>query len=285
MEEFQKQFVQWFPGHMAKGIKNIQKDLKKADAVIEVLDARAPVATSNPEMKKLIQNKTWISVLNKSDLADNSVTDKWVKFLEKENHFVIPLNLKNKKDGEKLISLIKSLAKKRQESKSYNTRLALMVLGIPNTGKSTLINRLANKNSLKTENRPGVTRQNILRTLPFGVDLIDTPGILSPKLDSEETGEKLAFLGSVSTTVYDIENIAYKLVDFLQKYYPNAISQKYEIETSKSDSYQVLIDIAEKRAMKLKGNEYDTLRASEMLLSDFRNGKLGKISLERPDEF
>lgn len=282
MAEFQKQFVQWFPGHMAKGLKNIRADLKKADAVIEVLDARAPIATSNPEIKKLIQNKTWISILNKSDLADKSVTEEWIQHLEGENHTVLSLNLKNKKDVEKLISVIKTLSKKRQTQKSYKTRFAIMVLGTPNTGKSTLINRLSQKSSLKTENKPGVTRQNIMKTLSFGVDLIDTPGILPPSLESREIGEKLAFLGSVAPASYDTTNIACKLIEFLQNEYPNSISNKYGVDIKELNSFEVLTEIAKKRSMKLKGDEYDVLRAAEMLLSDFRNGKLGKISLERP---
>lgn len=288
MPDFQKQTVQWFPGHMAKTRRKIKESLPLVDAVVEIVDARIPESSRNPELDEITSGKPRIILLNKSDIADQSATDAWMNHFKENGAFVLAVDCKSGRGLKSFVPLAREALKDRiaaNEAKGMAGRpLRLMVVGIPNTGKSSFINRMSSKSKLQVANRPGVTRQNQWVVCGDGIELLDTPGVLWPKFEDPAVGNKLAFIGSVKDDIMDVETIAVRLLDILKTDYTDRLTERYKLDPGFEDleSWEVLEAIGRKRGMLLRGNEVDTERAANTLLTEYRGGKLGKITLERP---
>ncbi|MCR4614861.1 MAG: ribosome biogenesis GTPase YlqF [Clostridiales bacterium] len=284
-----EQNVQWFPGHMAKTRRLIKESLPLVDAVTELLDARIPMSSRNPELNGLIENKPHIILLNKCDLADENATRRWVSFFEKQGAFVLPVDCRSGKGLNKYHTLVREVLKDKIQANidkgMPGKALRVMVVGIPNTGKSSFINRMAGKARAKVADKPGVTRHNQWFPIGDGVELLDTPGVLWPKFDDPAVGDKLAFIGSVKDTILDAETMAVRLLTVLISDYGDRLTQRYKITGFEDkDPFEVLEMIGRKRGMLIGGGEVDTERAAVMLFDEYREGKLGKITLEMPYE-
>lgn len=291
MGDFQKQTVQWFPGHMAKTRRLIKESLSMVDAVTEILDARIPLSSRNPEIEQITAGKPRIILLNKCDVADERITREWINYFERKGFTALPVDCRSGKGlGAYRPAVRKVLAEKiksNEQKGMAGKSLRVMVVGIPNTGKSSFINRMAGKNRAQVADRPGVTRHNQWFNIGNGIELLDTPGVLWPKFDDPSVGDKLAFIGSVKDTVLDSETMAVRLIDVLKKKYPNTLSQRYKIngiDFSETESFEILELLGKKRGMLISGGEIDTERASVTLLDEYRAGKLGKISMETPHD-
>lgn len=288
MPDFQKQTVQWFPGHMAKTRRRIKESLPLVDAVVEIVDARIPMASRNPELDEMTSGKPRIILLNKCDIADSNATSMWVDYFRKQGAFVLPVDCKSGKGLNAFEGVVKeALAEKIASNNAkgmVGKALRLMVVGIPNTGKSSFINKMNGKNKLKVANRPGVTRDNQWVVCGNGIELLDTPGVLWPKFEDPAVGDRLAFIGSVKDDVTDVETIAVRLLEVLKTDYVSRLVERYKIaeEDCELEPFELLELIGRKRGMLLRGNEIDTERAANTLLNEYRGGKLGKITLERP---
>ncbi len=288
MPDFQKQTVQWFPGHMAKTRRKIKESLPLVDAVVEIVDARIPESSRNPELDEITAGKPRIILLNKADIADKRATDAWMNHYRSQGNYVLAVDCKSGKGLSNFEGVCRTALKEKieqNEKKGMAGRpLRLMVVGIPNTGKSSFINRMSNSARLKVENRAGVTRSNQWVVCGNGLELLDTPGVLWPKFEDPAVGDKLAFIGSVKDDVMDVETIAVRLLDVLKTDYTDLLCERYKVDPSVSEmeSYEVLEAIGRKRGMLLRGNEVDTERAANTLLNEYRGGKLGNITLERP---
>ena len=288
MPDFQKQTVQWFPGHMAKTRRKIKELLPLVDAVVELVDARIPVSSRNPELDELTAGKPRIILLNKCDVADSAATALWIKHFEELGQYAMAVDCKSGKGLQRFDELVKSALKDKIQSNidkgMPGKALRFMVVGIPNTGKSTFINRMSGRNRLKTADRPGVTRTSQWVACGNGIELLDTPGVLWPKFDDHVVGDRLAFIGSVKDEIMDTETIAVRLLDVLKGPYADRLCDRYKLTLSdmESDSYDLLCRIGEKRGMKIRGDEIDTLRAATMILDEYRGGKLGRLTFERP---
>ncbi len=287
MNDFQKQNVQWFPGHMAKTRRLIKASLPMVDLVAEILDARVPKSSRNPELLNLIGTKPRIVLLNKSDLADDNVTKLWVEHYAAKGVSAIPVNCSSGKGVNRFAPLVRrelgEVIAANKAKGMVGKPLSVMVVGIPNTGKSTFINRMAGKVKAKAADKPGVTRQNQWFDIGDGIRLLDTPGMLWPKFEDPEAGKKLAFIGSVKDEILDVEWLALHLLTALKTAYPERIAERYGVEDpQQSTEHDLLEAVARRRGMLLSGGETDTLRAAVTLLDEFRGGKLGKITLERP---
>jgi ribosome biogenesis GTPase A len=264
----------------------MQEDIKLIDIVIELLDARIPYSSKNPDIDNLAQNKMRLIILNKVDLADDKVTAEWEKYYKNKGFFVARINARSGEGMKSINSIVKEACKEKIERDKkrgiINRPIRAMIAGIPNVGKSTFINSYAKKACTKVGNKPGVTKGK--QWIKFGkdIELLDTPGILWPKFDDEFVGMRLAFIGSINDEILSITDIAYELIKFLDLNYCNSLSERYNIEVTK-DYVNVLKDIAVKRSCIKKGGEPDIDKAAAMLLEDFRSGKLGKVSLERPE--
>lgn len=287
MGDFQKQTVQWFPGHMAKTRRLIKESLSMVDAVTEILDARIPLSSRNPEIEQITAGKPRIILLNKCDVADERITREWINYFERKGFTALPVDCRSGKGlGAYRPAVRKVLAEKiksNEQKGMAGKSLRVMVVGIPNTGKSSFINRMAGKNRAQVADRPGVTRHNQWFNIGNGIELLDTPGVLWPKFDDPSVGDKLAFIGSVKDTVLDSETMAVRLIDVLKKEYPNTLSQRYKIngiDFAETESFEILELLGKKRGMLISGGEIDTERASVTLLDEYRAGKLGKISME-----
>ena len=279
--------INWFPGHMAKTRRQIKESLKLVDAVLELRDARIPVSSTNPELNGLIENKPKIILLNKSDLADDNATKRWLAFYKEQGTPALAADAKSGAGLQRLRPLVNAvLADKIQsnaEKGMAGKPLRLMVVGIPNTGKSSLINRMTKTSKAKVEDRAGVTRHNKWYVPENGLELLDTPGVLWPKFDDPEVGYRLAFTGGIKDDILDLETLAVKLTEILARDYPDRLQQRYKISDFEGKPpYEVLEMIGRKRGMLISGGEADTLRASQMLLDELRGGKLGKITFEQP---
>ncbi len=281
------QSIQWFPGHMAKTRRKIAEILPLIDAVAEVVDARIPVSSRNPEISRLIAGKPHIILLNKCDMADKAVTDSWIEHYKKQNITAIPLDCKNGKGIDRFKTCVKAVLADRLElymqKGMVGKPLRVMVVGIPNVGKSTFINRIAGKTRAKTENRPGVTRGNQWFTIDKQLELLDTPGVLWPKFEDQTVGEHLAFTGAVRDRILDTELLGMRLLEILAASYPNLLEARYGKLDFECDSYDLLCQIGKKRGMVIRGGETDTERAANMLLEEYRNCKIGNITLERTE--
>lgn len=274
---------------MAKTRRKIQESLSLVDGVTELRDARIPVSSTNPELNDIIGDKPKIILLNKSDLADEKTTNEWIAYYARQGITALAvdcrsgkgLNLYRKTVNEVLADKIKSNTEKGMAGKA----LRLMVVGIPNTGKSSFINRMAGNGKAKVEDRAGVTRHNQWYVLGGGIELLDTPGVLWPKFEDPDVGYKLAFTGGIKDQILDIEELSIKLLDILKKDYPDRLTQRYKVtDFSDMPGFELLEYIGRKRGMLISGGEVDTLRAATMLFDELRGGKLGKISFERPVE-
>lgn len=284
-----KQNVQWFPGHMAKTRRLIKECLPQVDAVTEVLDARVPLSSRNPELSSLIGDKPRIVLLNKCDVADENATKRWIGYYQKQSAAVLPVDCRSGKGLNRFVPLLREVLRdkiqKNEERGMAGKPLRIMVVGIPNTGKSSFINRMAGRNRAQVADIAGVTRQNRWFVIGNGIELLDTPGVLWPKFDDPKVGNKLAFIGSVKDTVVDSETLAVRLLEVLQAEYPERLEERYKITGFKDmQPWEVLELIARKRGMIIRGGEIDETRVSVMLLDEYRAGKLGKITLDRLEE-
>ena len=282
------QTIQWFPGHMTKTRRKIQASLKLVDAVAEITDARIPVSSRNPELHKIIENKPRIILMNKCDMADPSQTARWVSCYQKEGVLAIPVDCKSGRGLNQFIPKVRELLKDRiiqwEQKGMVNRTIRVMIVGIPNVGKSSFINRMAKQNRAKVEDRPGVTRGNQWFTIGKAFDLLDTPGVLWPKFDDPNVGEKLAFTGAVKDQIVDPEQLASRLLEVLRDEYSAMLAARYKLEKydlRPLQGYELLALIGRKRGMLASGGEIDTERASIMVLDEFRSAKLGKITLEQ----
>jgi len=288
MADFQKQTVQWFPGHMAKTRRKIKENLPLVDAVVELVDARIPVSSRNPELDELTSSKPRIILLNKCDVADANATAEWIRYFEASGAFALAVDCKSGKGINRFDDLVREALKDKIQSnidKGMPGRaLRFMVVGIPNTGKSTFINKMSGRNRLKTADRPGVTRTSQWVACGGGIELLDTPGVLWPKFDDPAVGDKLAFIGSVKDEILDSETIAVRLLDVLKEDYADRLTERYKIDASDCQlpSYELLEKIGAARGMKIRGGEVDTERAANTLLDEYRGGKLGRLTFERP---
>lgn len=278
-------YVQWFPGHMARTRRQIKESLPLVDAVVEIVDARVPVSSRNPELPEIIGAKPLIVVLNKCDLADENATRRRIAALGTQGVTAIAVDCRSGKGLNNFAPTVRRVLSDRIEAnvqKGMAGRpLRLMVVGIPNTGKSSFINRMAGKNKAKVADKPGVTRQNQWFPIGNGIELLDTPGVLWPKFDDPDTGLRLAFIGSVKDTILDIELIAARFLTIMSENYPERIKERYKLEfSSDTEEFERLEMLARKRGMLISGGEADTERAAVMLLDEYRAGKLGRITLD-----
>lgn len=279
------QTIQWFPGHMTKTKRKIAEILPLIDAVAEVVDARIPLSSRNPDLPEMLGSKPRIVLLNKCDMADPIETEKWINFYKSQGVSAIGIDCKNGKGIEKFKTTVKESLKEKLEQ--YRQKgmvgkpLRVMVVGIPNVGKSSFINRIAGKSGAKVENRPGVTRGNQWFTIDKELELLDTPGVLWPKFEDNTVGERLAFTGAVKDRVLDTELLAIRMLEILADSYPQLLLSRYGELDLDLEPYDLLCAIGKKRGMVIRGGETDTQRAADMLLEEYRNCKIGKITLER----
>ncbi len=284
-----KQNIQWFPGHMTKALRKIKDNLRAVDLVAEIVDARLPMSSRNPDIDALVNNKPRIIILNKSDMANPNATALWVNYYEKKNIRTIVMDCKTGKGVKLFLPAVRELMKpqieKWESSGMVGRVIRIMIVGIPNVGKSSLINKLAGKNRAKAEDRPGVTRGNQWYAIDGNIELLDTPGVLWPKFDDPEVGEKLAFTGAVKDRILDIELLAVRLLEVFQQCPNQYFVERFKlqnIELSEYTPYELLELVGRKRGMLVSGGEIDTLRAANVLLDEYRGGKLGKVTLELP---
>lgn len=283
------QNIQWFPGHMTKTKRMIEASLKLVDAVAEIKDARIPVSSTNPDIDSLVGSKPRIILLNKCDMADANITARWIEYYKGLGIYALPIDCKSGRGLEKFIpecrKLLSPVIEKKQARGIKNPLIRVMIVGIPNVGKSSFINRMVKQNRAKVEDRPGVTRGNQWFTLDRGFEMLDTPGVLWPKFEDQVVGERLAFIGSVKDQILDTELLAVRLLDLLKEIKPQAFIERFKLDADtvgEIDSYELLQLIGKRRGMLISGGEVNTERASAMLLDEFRAAKLGRITLERP---
>ncbi len=280
--------INWFPGHMAKTRRLIKESLKLVDAVLELRDARIPVSSTNPELGELIENKPRIILLNKADLADEAATRRWLAHFKSAGQ---PALRADAKSGKGLSLLRPTVNEVLAETIRRNTErgmagkaLRLMVVGIPNTGKSSLINRMGRSAKARVEDRAGVTRHNKWYVIEGGLELLDTPGVLWPKFEDPEVGYRLALTGGIKDDILDLELLAMKLLEIMARDYPERLAERYKVtDFSDLPPYELLECIGRKRGMLISGGEVDTLRAARMLLDELRGGKLGRLTFELPE--
>lgn len=283
--------IQWFPGHMAKTRRLMKENLPLVDVVVEITDARVPASSRNPEMKNLVGGKPRVVVLNKCDMADEALTAEWIEYYRTKGVRAVAMDCRSGKGLNKLVPTVKEAMKKELEKRAAKGMegkpIRMMIVGIPNVGKSSFINRVAGGKRAKVEDRPGVTRGKQWVTLEKGIDLLDMPGVLWPKFDDKTVGEHLAFTGAIKDDILDTELLAMRLADLLNREYHSLLCERYRLadeETADIEPYDLLSLIGAKRGMKISGGEVDTERAAAMLLDEFRGGKIGRMTLEMPNE-
>ncbi|WP_302822477.1 MULTISPECIES: ribosome biogenesis GTPase YlqF [Eubacterium] len=269
--------IQWYPGHMAKASRQIREKLKLIDIVVEVLDARLPIASKNPDIDQYTEHKRHLVLLNKADLADPDQNQKWADYLKGRDGVdeVMLYNAFDQKKKPELVAKLRSLNPKDKK------QLKCLICGIPNVGKSTIINSLIGKKKTQIGNKPGVTKGQQWLTAPDGLMLLDTPGILWPKFEDPEVGVHLAWIGSIKDTIFEKENIAADLLKFLVEHYPQDVAALYKIDLEDKRLPEIFDAVAKSRGLLLRGGEYDYFRTSEMLLNDFKNGKVGRITIDQ----
>ena len=276
---------QWYPGHMTKAKRQMQEDIKLIDLVIELVDARIPLSSRNPDIDELGKNKYRLILMNKADLADKERTREWSAFFKEKGFFVVSLDARSKSGMKSITDIVMEACKEKIERDRKrgikNRPVRAMVVGIPNVGKSTFINSYAGKACAKTGNKPGVTKGKQWIRLNKSVELLDTPGILWPKFEDQEVGMRLAYIGSIKDDILNIEELALGLIGYLQEFYPAAIRERYNVE-EELKPLDILTAVAKARGCLKKGEELDYEKASRLLLEEFRSGKLGKVTLEFP---
>ena len=278
--------VQWYPGHMTKAKRMMLEDIKLIDLVIELIDARVPTSSRNPDIDEIAKGKSRLAVLNKSDLADPRKNDEWLKYYQNKGTPAVLVDSRNRTGfapiGKAIEEACKVKIERDRKRGIINRPVRAMVVGIPNVGKSAFINSMCKKASAKTGNKPGVTKGKQWINLNKNVELLDTPGILWPRFDNELTGMHLAFIGSINDEIVDEVELAMELMNYLKKSYAGVLFNRYEVDESK-ETPVILNDIAIKRGCLKKGNETDYSKAANILLDDFRSGKLGRITIEDPE--
>ena len=278
--------IQWYPGHMTKTRRQMEADVKLVDAVCEIVDARIPVSSRNPDIDSIFGNKPRIIILNRMDLADPAGTKEWIASYKRQGITAIAMDCKNRRgvaDFEPAVRLILQQRIQRDAAKGMNRPVKLMVVGIPNVGKSTLINAISGRKGAKAENRPGVTRGKQWVTVSQGLLLLDTPGILWPKFEDPEVGMMLAYTGAVKEDVLDLEELSSRLMELLWKRYPEAVKARYNLDCPQEmTGYELLTEAGRKRGLLLARGEINTERMARVLLEEFRSGKLGRFTLELP---
>jgi len=287
--ESEKMNIQWFPGHMTKARRMIADNLKIIDAVCEVIDARIPFSARNPDLDDITNGKPRLVIFNRIDQADPECTLKWVEHLRKSGETVLETDSNSGKGVGRLNDTVRTLLSekiKQYESKGQSGKqLRLMVVGIPNVGKSSFINRAAKRKAALTSDKPGVTRGKQWINLGSGIELLDTPGVLWPKFDDQTVAENLAFTGAIRDNIMDIETLGANLMSRLLLYYPNRLAERYKIDPDiKAGGFELLTFAAAKRGFLIQGGDYDTERMANILLDEFRGGKLGRISLENVED-
>lgn len=280
--------IQWYPGHMTKTRRQMEQDIRLVDAVCEIVDARIPLSSRNPDIDSICGNKPRMILLNRMDMADPQMTRRWASYFRNMGMTVLETDCKNRKGINQFAPAVRGLLtdKLRQyaDKGQVGRTLRVMVVGIPNVGKSTFINQVAGRKSAKAENRPGVTRGKQWVTVERGLELLDTPGILWPKFEDPEVGLKLAYTGAVKDDVIDVETLAVHLMELLGRSYPKALESRYKVQIPEEfTGYELLELTGKKRGMLISGGEVDTERMSRVLLEEYRNGKLGRFTLEAPE--
>ena len=283
-----KMNIQWYPGHMTKTRRQIEADLKQVDAVCEIVDARIPVSSRNPDIDSICGGKPRVIVLNRIDLADPNATKKWTAFYKSKGYTVVCTDCKSRKGIADFNPAVRMACREkieRDQARGMNRPVRLMIVGIPNVGKSTLINQVSGRKGAKAENRPGVTRGKQWVTVDAGLQLMDTPGILWPKFEDPEVGMMLAYTGAVKEGIIDIEELACRLMELLHKFYPQTLLERYKVEAPAGTPGWELLEMAGRaRGFLMARAEVNTERMAKVLLDEFRSGKLGKFTLEMPEE-
>lgn len=285
------QNIQWYPGHMTKTKRQIQSSLKLIDLVVEILDARVPVSSSNPDLNSIIQNKPKIVLLNKCDKANKNATNKWISYYADNGITALPVDCKSGRGINQFVPAVRKVLEDKYEvikSKGIvNPILRVMIVGIPNVGKSSFINKVSKQIRAKVEDRPGVTRGNQWYSIAKDLEMLDTPGVLWPKFDDPKVGMHLAFTGAIRDNILDIELLAVDLIDALKKDTPQDFLSRFKLskdDISNNDSYDLLLLIGKRRGFLISGGEINTERTAIMLLDEYRNGKFGCITLEYPED-
>lgn len=279
---------QWYPGHMTKAKRQMQEDIKLVDLVIELVDARIPMSSRNPDIDELGKNKARLILLNKADLADEAQNKAWTAFFEEKGYFVVRMDARSKAQMKPVNAVILDACKEKIERDRRrgikNRPVRAMVVGIPNVGKSTFINSFAGRACAKTGNKPGVTKGKQWIRLNKSVELLDTPGILWPKFEDQRVGLKLALIGSIKDEILNIDEMSLELIKFLQKDYKEELLARYELDDD-DDAMKLLLQIAANRSCIKKGGEPDVSKAAALLLDEFRSGTIGRVTLEKPEEY
>lgn len=289
MPEIQIGNIQWFPGHMTKTRRMIAANLSLVDGVVAILDARIPQSSCNPELTKLMDSKPYMVLLNKSDMADPDATAKWIAWYKKQGIPALAMDCISGKGAKQFLpavreQMLRELLAKRQKAGMVGRPIRLMIVGIPNVGKSSFINRMAKSKRAKVEDRPGVTRTKQWVKVDEQVEFLDMPGVLWPKLDDQDAACRLAFTGAIRDQVLDIEALAMLLLEYLHRNYPQMLKDRYKVEMEETDGLALLEMVGRKRGMLLSGGVVNTERAAIMVLDEFRAAKLGRISLELPPQ-
>lgn len=287
--EFEKINIQWYPGHMTKARRMIENSIGSVDAVCEILDARIPLASGNPDVKRLSEGKPRLVIINRCDLADPEATKRWVEYYKADGAGVIETDAKSGKGVSRFVPAVHELLADRiktfEEKGQTGRILRIMILGIPNVGKSTFINKVAGRKAAQAGDRPGVTRGKQWISIDSGIDMLDTPGILWPKFDSQEVGELLAVTNAIKTEVFDVETLAANFMLRLREHYPEAIESRYKFSPDpEMNGYELLEEAAKKRGFLVSRGEYDINRMANTLLKEYHEGKLGRLTLEFPPE-
>ena len=292
--------INWYPGHMAKTMKQIEADLRIVDIVIELLDARIPIASQNPEIANKIKNRKKLVVLNKADLADEKTNQKWVNYFENQGIPAVLVDSNSGKGIDKFIKKIEEVMQEMLEGQASKGRIVrkirAMILGIPNVGKSSFINRISKRTTAEVGNKPGVTKQKQWIRINEKIELLDTPGVLWPKFENEDVALKLAFTGTIKETVLQKTEIAYQLVKFLLENYRERLAQRYGLnleyiqttleqeQPENFNIYEIMLEIGKKRGCIIYGGNIDEEKTAKIILDEYKNGKFGKVSLEQPDK-
>ncbi len=287
MAEIQIGNIQWFPGHMTKTRRMIAANLSLVDGVVALLDARIPQSSCNPELAKLMNSKPYMVLLNKSDMADPNATAAWIRWYQSQNIPALAMDCLSGKGAKQFLpavreQMLKPLLEKRQKAGMVGRPIRLMIVGIPNVGKSSFINRMAKSKAAKVEDRPGVTRTKQWVKVDDQIEFLDMPGVLWPKLDDQEAAVRLAFTGAIRDQILDIEALAMLLLEYLHRNYPQVLQERYKVEMDETDGLALLEMVGRKRGMLLSGGVVNTERAAIMVLDEFRAAKLGRITLELP---
>ncbi len=280
--------LQWYPGHMTKAKRQMQEDIKLIDLIIELVDARIPLSSRNPDIDELGKNKARLILLNKSDLADESYNEKWADYFRKKGFYVVKINARSGAGLKAIQGVVQEACKEKIERDRRrgikNRPIRAMVVGIPNVGKSTFINSYAGRACAKTGNKPGVTKGKQWIRLNKNLELLDTPGILWPKFEDQQVGEKLAFIGSIKDEILNLEELALLLLDYIRNNYPGTLKERYQIQED-GTPLSLLEQIGENRKCLLRGQELDYAKAAGIVMDEFRNGKIARVTLEHPEEY